>query len=877
MYRSARHALAALIAVLSVGSGVARAETAAHPAAGKRMTAVRAAAAPTVDGVLDDAVWQRAEFISDFHQRDPNEGAPPSRRTDVAFAYDGEALYVAARMHAAGPGDVQAVMTRRDDSGTAERIIVSLDPFMDRRTAYSFAVTAAGVRVDWYHPDDDAFSRDSSYNPVWEAQTVIGDKAWVAEMRIPFSQLRFPDREAHTWGVNLNRYMPQDDEDVFWVVVPKDKTGWSSYFGELQGIERIESSRRIEITPYVAADTTITSGALVDADDPFSDELSAGARAGVDLKMGLGPSLTLDATINPDFGQVEADPAVVNLSAFETSFAERRPFFVEGSQLLSGLGPTYFYSRRIGGPPRGAATTDFDFIDAPQSTSILGAAKVTGRLHSGLSVGALTAVTAAAEAETFDLASGMTDTVPLDPLTGYGVFRLQQEFGQTGSMTGASFATVHRNLDASSPLATQMSRRAYAGGIDGRWRFGRGGAYQIGGYLGGTYLTGEAEAIADIQQRSAHYFQRPDQDHVELDPDATSMAGLGAFVHANKRNGTWRWSASTGFDSPGLEFNDTGLLSSADDIEASVYLEYRQERPTGPLYRHNVFMHLSDEWNFGGARKPGASGVHGSITFHNLWSANTYVDYFFPGQDDDLTRGGPLAGIGHGYRTGVGFSNGHGSRTRLSGSANAFTHDTGNSGFDASFDVSGIPYDWLKLSASPRYAKFEGNRQYIDTLAGGRPETFDLRYVFATVERAEVAVSLRAQAALTPDLSVEVYAEPFASSAEFTSFGELEAPRSRELRDYDIAARDGDTVTLSDGAAMFTIDEPDFTVLSLRSTVVLRWEFRPGSTLFAVWQQNRSDVVVAGDPANPAALGDAVGAPGANTLALKLTYWWPAD
>jgi hypothetical protein len=357
----------------------------------KSARAVRAEPAPEIDGVLDDPVWQGAVWIDDFAQSEPFEGAPPSRRTEVAFAYDDRTLYVGARMFADGPADVEAVMTRRDDAGNAERIIVSFDTFADRRTAYSFAVTAAGVRVDWFHPDDNAHRRDASFDPVWQARTQVGPTGWTAEMRIPFSQLRFPAGEQQTWGVNINRYMPQDREDVFWTLVPRNAIGWSSYFGELQGLERVATPRRLELLPYLAGDATLTSASLLDPDDPFADRLDFGVRAGGDLKLGLGSSLTLDATVNPDFGQVEADPAEVNLSAFETSFAERRPFFTEGAELLAGNGPSYFYSRRIGAPPRGDpgadpradidgdGQPDIDYAAADDFTRILGQAHRPGR------------------------------------------------------------------------------------------------------------------------------------------------------------------------------------------------------------------------------------------------------------------------------------------------------------------------------------------------------------------------------------------------------------------------------------------------------------------------------------------------------------------
>ena len=302
--------------------------------------------------VLDEAAWAEARWIADFTQKEPTQGAPPSVSTEVAFVYDDEALYVGARMAGSDAFALSAPMTRKDDmAGGSDRLIVSLDTYHDGRTAYSFAVTAAGVRIDWYHPSDHESNHDHTFEPIWTARTGREGNGWTAEMRIPFSQLRFSGAPEQVWGVNVHRTIPGLDEEQYWVVVPRDEVGWASRFGELVGIRDIGSTRRMELVPYVASEVTRTSDALIEADDPFTEITDGTVRAGLDFKMGLGPNLTLTATVNPDFGQVEADPAEVNLSAFETIFPERRPFFTEGQQNLQGNGPPYYYSRRIGAAP----------------------------------------------------------------------------------------------------------------------------------------------------------------------------------------------------------------------------------------------------------------------------------------------------------------------------------------------------------------------------------------------------------------------------------------------------------------------------------------------------------------------------------------------
>jgi hypothetical protein len=535
----------------------------------KRLRAERVAAgALRLDGRLREPMWQTAESASGFIQREPVEGAPASGRTEVRVLYDDEALYVGARMHSRDRRPVRALVTRRDREGSSEQLLVSLDTYRDRRTAYTFAVTPAGVRIDYYHSSDFESSRDYSFDPVWEAATTIDSAGWTAELRIPFSQLRFNAGNEQVWGINILRKIPAANEVAYWILVPRDATGWASRFGQLHGIVGVRPSRRLELVPYVASDATLRP--VDDPRDPFAANRRATARAGGDVKMGLGPGLTLDATINPDFGQVEADPAEVNLSAFETFFDERRPFFVEGAQLFRPSGPGWFYSRRIGAPPRVAP--DADYAEELARTTILGAAKVTGRLPSGLSVAVLAALTDREYARFADTAyvdteGGTSVPVPrrfgrvvVAPRTGYGVVRLQQQFGANASTAGLMLTAVRRDLSARDFAARALTRDAYSGGVDWRLRWRR-GEYDWSGYAGFSHVAGDTAALNAIQQSSRHYFQRPDAKRVRLDPLRTTLSGFTAGTGVSKLAGNWRWDADIGTESPGFELNDAGRLS----------------------------------------------------------------------------------------------------------------------------------------------------------------------------------------------------------------------------------------------------------------------------------------------------------------------------
>ncbi|MGW8283104.1 MAG: DUF5916 domain-containing protein, partial [Gemmatimonadota bacterium] len=516
-----------------------------------------------LDGRLQEAVWQRARFISDFVQREPIQGVLPTDSTKVAFAYDEHTLYVGARMYSRNPSQIRAILARHDDSGDSERLIVSIDSYLDRRTSYTFAVTAAGGRMDWYttNDEDNYGNRDFSYNPVWTADAVIDSLGWTAEFRIPLSQLRFNAGNDLVWGINVNRYIPSLNEDVFWIAIPRNESGWTSWFGDLEGIDGVKSRRPIEVVPYVSTSATRTSSSLLDPDDPYQEQTDFDGRVGADVKFGLGPSLTVDATFNPDFGQVEADPAVVNLSAFPVFFPERRPFFIERQELLEAQG--LFYSRRIGAAP--SSTPDADYVDMPPNTTILGAGKLTGRTPGGLSVGALAAVTAQESATTFDNATGIEDKVRVEPAIAWGVFSLEQEFGTSGSVFGVAGTAVRRDLSSSDPLAADYNRQAYTGSGITRLRF-QGGTYELDAQLAGSYVQGTTERITALQEYSSHYFQRPDATHVHVDSAAQSLTGYAVELDFEKtRARHWLWGVGFEARSPGFDINDAGRMNRTDE------------------------------------------------------------------------------------------------------------------------------------------------------------------------------------------------------------------------------------------------------------------------------------------------------------------------
>jgi hypothetical protein len=835
-----------------------------------------------VDGRLDEAAWQSARWISDFRQKDPDIGAAPTQHTEVAFVYDDDALYIAGRMHDTEPHRILDLVTRRDQGGNTDIVLFSFDTYDDRRTAYTFAVTAAGSRSDWYHPRDREYDRDHTFDPIWEAATRMDSAGWTVEARIPFSQLRF-NEGVDEWGLNINRYLPGRQEDLYWVVVPREEPGWSSRMGRLTGLSGVQPRRRLEVSPYVAGDLALTSDAIVNTADPFASSSEFTGRVGADVKYGLGPNLTLDATVNPDFGQVEADPAIVNLSAFETFFPERRPFFTEGASLLSGGNlPGYFYSRRIGAAPHGAAAGDFR--EVPDVTTILGATKLSGRLGSGLSIGAIGAVTAPETAATYDAATGTFGETRVEPTTGYGVVRVQQEVGANRSTFGLMGTAVRRHFADEDPTRAILATNAFTGGGDFNLRLD-GGTFEIRGHAGMSYLEGSPEAIASVQRRSAHYFQRPDQDHVSFDPTRTSLLGGTAALQVEKTGGEhWLWNAGAWGDTPDLELNDLGRLNRADDLQSWAGLTYRETTP-GALFRnYNVRVNGQSGWNFGGIR----TGTNLSATldgqFANYWSANLRVNHDFDAMDDRLTRGGPRMGRAAFQSVSARVSNPFSSKVRL-GVGGFWGNLNHGDDYNVSIDVTFEPTDQLRVSLSPEYSRDTNRRQFYASEDRTDERTFGRRYIFSTIEQSEISLPIRMNYAFHPDLSLELWAQPFAASGRFSEFGELPEAASFDLRTF---GTDGTTIdestdpesgartyTVTDGADEFTLPDRNFNRLSFRSNLVMRWELRPGSTLFLVWQQNLSESAGDGRYVRAGDLFDVFGAPGRNVLALKMSYWLP--
>ncbi|MGK7312390.1 MAG: DUF5916 domain-containing protein [Candidatus Longimicrobiales bacterium M2_2A_002] len=844
--------------------------------------AERAAAPPTIDGRIDEVAWEGAEIATGFTQMQPDPGAPASQRTEVRILYDDQALYVAARLYDTAPDSVVAQLGRRDSRVYSDWFFVGIDSYHDRRTAFTFGVNPRGVLVDLLLHNDT--EEDISWDAVWDGAAERGPDGWTAELRIPLSQLRFSGAgDGQPWGVNFQRTVARSGEESFWAPVLPDDARMVSLFGELEGLRDLEPPRRLEVMPYALASATAAPG---EAADPFHREVDPFGGVGADLKAGITSDLTLTATINPDFGQVEADPSVVNLTAFETFFPEKRPFFVEGVDIFRfGLGigdgdmgnESLFYSRRVGRAPQG--DLDGDYTQAPDATTILAAAKLSGKTASGWSIGVLDAVTAEETGRFVE--DGVRDEVPIEPMTNYGVARVIKDFRGGRSAVGGIFTTTHRSLPGGGEL-DWLRRAAYTGGVDVRHRFGN-DMYSISASLVGSRVVGTAEAIDEIQTSPVHYFQRPDADHLDYDPSRTSLNGFAGKLELWKLQGNWRFAVFGQTSSPGFEANDLGFQTSSDLAMGGFWAGYRQYEPGKIFRRWSIGTNGWTGRTYGGELASLGGNVNGGFQLNNFWGASAGINYNTEAYSTSMLRGGPSFLRPPSWSLWSHMYSDRRRAVRLDASFNA----GGNPGTDGEWysvspGVSIRPSDNADLHLGPSFSWRRNVLQYVDEATVGDAS----EWLLGTVEQTTVAMTVRLNYTFTPTLSLQLYAQPFISAGDYSAFKVVNDPRADAFDDR-VRTLDGDAVASSvvdgdreysvdldgDGAMDHTFEDPSFSFKQLRSNLVLRWEYRPGSTVFLVWSQGRTDSTGDGRFRFGDDLADLWGARGTNVLMLKVSYW----
>lgn len=851
------------------------------------ITAVRVDQGPDLDGRLDDAAWRSAMIVRDFTQVLPEDGSQPTERTEVRVVYDGTALYIGARLYDNEPSAIVRRLARRDSYPPSDWFSVAIDSYHDHLTSFYFYTNAAGIRCDEVTASD-LMDGDTSWDPVWSVATDVDSLGWTAEMRIPFSQLRFSGEEEQIWGITFWRRIFRKSEVLTWSWVPNEEEGYASHFGHLVGVSGVPAPRRLEVLPYAVATGDYIEGANVL--NPFNDGSTLDAAVGLDLKYGVTSGLTLDATVNPDFGQVEADPAVVNLSAFETYFPERRPFFVEGANIFqfgtssSGFtfgAPTLFYSRRIGRPPSvGVLDPDAVFIDYPDHTSIIAAGKLSGKTG-GWSIGVLDALTARQHA-TMQYEDGTRASQPVEPLANYAAVSLRKDLRQGSSGIGVLGTSVIRDL--SDPVFQPLHSSAWTGGMDFFHRFGN-NQFVVNGSVSGSYIRGDPLAITLAQTSSARYYQRPDQDYVTLDTTRTSLPGLAGSMQAGKIAGNWLYATDFYVYSPGLEVNDVGFESVVDRMFLGFRVNRRWLDPGKVFRRFSVNATFYNSWNWGGTmlgRGP-YLGVDGQ--FRNYWQFGVDGSYDFRSLSDKATRGGPLMEDPSSWSTGGGV--GTDGRKPVSLFFNGWYTQSEAGGWRGGLgmELNVRPGGAMDFSIEPSYNRSETIAQYVtqrrDELATA---TYGGRYVFSELYQKGLDITIRTNLSLTPNLSVQLWAQPFAAAGDYDRFKELAHPSSFDFLRYGVD--NGSTIDFDPVTEIYTVDpdgpgpaesfsfaNPDFNVRSVRANLVIRWEYMPGSTLFLVWNHNRSGF--SSDPTIGSfdQFGRLWDDNQQNTFLIKINYW----
>lgn len=822
----------------------------------------------TLDGQLTETVWLKTTPVTEFKQRDPDQGAAPTEKTEVWVAYDADALYIAARMYDSCPDSIMGILSRRDNYVTADWFGVYIDAYNDKRSGNVFAIGPTGSIIDGVLYNDDWSSDD--WDGVWEGKAFIDEKGWTAELRIPFSQLRFQDKNEQVWGINFQRDIGRKNEKDYLVYTPRMESGFVSRFYSLTGIEGVKPSQSVEILPFI---TTKAEYTHPDPGNPFKRSAEYSQDLGADIRYGLGANLTLNATVNPDFGQVEVDPAVVNLSDVESFFQEKRPFFVEGANTFTMFGrgggnnywnfnfpePTFFYSRRIGRALQWNSEFDNrDFTDFPFATRILGAGKIIGKVNDSWNIGTIHAITRREFGRYQE--SGKQIEMEVEPLTYYGVGRVQKEFaeGRQGlGMLGTLTARQFSNDPLNGKLKNWMNESGSFVGVDG-WTFlDEEKMWVVTGYTALSHVEGSRARITDLQQNSQHYFQRPDARHVEVDTNATSLTGYMGRIFLMKQKGNFYFNASAGAINPHFENNDIGFLSRTDVINMHIGGGYVWPDPDGYFHMKEFGGGFGQSYDFGGNLIHRVQVFWGYLQWMNYYSV-TINFAFNPNNayDNRRTRGGPLTVNSAGWDLNIyGRTD---DRQNIFVDGFIYTYDSRHANiFNTGTSLQIRPASNISFSLGPSFTLNNFNLQWVDSYSDPQAlSTFGKRYIFAEMYQKTIAANIRLNWTFTPTLSLQLFVQPLISSATYANYKMLSKPKSNEGIVFgtngstiekilvDEKTKEIDYIVDADGAGpapSYRFDSRDFNFKALRGNAVLRWEYLPGSAVYLVWTQSRTD------------------------------------
>ncbi len=806
-----------------------------------------------IDGQLQDKIWQDISWQGDFLQRNPEDGAPSSQKTEFAVCYDEEQLYVAIRAYDNQPELIHGILTRRDESSPSDWVYISIDSYNDHRTAFEFGLNAAGVKQDLRRFDDT--DADFDWNAVWDGAVSIDNLGWSAEFAIPFRELRFNSAENLIWGFNVYRELPRNDNELaIWSHWSHEETGFVSNYGQLDGLKEVQAVQPIYMTPYLMGQVGVN-----DADFSNSDAYENAGNIGVDIRKNFDLGLTFSGTVNPDFGQVEADPAEFNLTEFESYFREQRPFFMEGGNILNfsmGFGDgdnssnTLFYSRRIGRAPHGRPVYDGEdvtSVDAPEFTRIIAAGKFTGKLDNGLSIGIMSAATAEEEA-IVHYADGHTSSNIIEPATTYILTRIQQDYQDGLTTLGGIFTSTTRSLDGTN--MEWLREKAYTGGLDFSHRFGD-RVYSIESALAVSHVIGSEEAILNTQIHPARYFQRPDAPHLSVDSSATSLTGMGGKFIMGKSEGKVSIFSGLLATSPGLEVNDLGFMRSVDNINEFIWVGYRHWEPGEIFLNYSLNFNQWANWTFGAEFKGVGGNVNGHATLTNNWTVSAGVNMNRGGVNAFHLHGGPSIQISDNINAwgNIGSDSRQNFSAHLS-SSYFYSLDDVHS-FNLSPYLRFRPRKNVSLSLGPNFHFMDDTWAWITEM---KDSTDNSHYIFSDLKLAQTTLTFRADVTLSTTLSLQAYVQAFIMGADYLNIREVADNTARDF-DNRFTALPVNSMSFDGSGALESADldqdgtidywpvsyvYSDFNYSELTSNMVLRWEYSPGSVIYLVWSRGAS-------------------------------------
>ncbi|HOT15229.1 MAG TPA: DUF5916 domain-containing protein [Bacteroidales bacterium] len=798
-------------------------------------------AAPVIDGKLDDECWQHGSWSEQFVQQTPDEGGRASEITMFKVLFDKENIYVAFRCYDSQPDKIQNLVGKRDEL-IGDMVGINFDSYFDKRFGYEFNITAGGSKIDQLLKNDG--SADVNWNAVWYGATAIGDSGWTAEMQIPLSQLRYNDKPDQIWGLHAWRWISRHMEEDQWSLIPRNNSGFIYSFGELHGLKDLQKSHSLELMPYI-----LVSGkrSTIKLDNPFNKKYSGYGTVGLDGKIAIGSDFTLNMTLNPDFGQVEADPSVMNLSAFETFLAEKRPFFLEGKNVMDFNidNDILFYSRRIGHQPMRIPDSDEGkkiYTSPPSNTSILDAVKLTGKTANGLSIGIMQSTTN--EEFTPIDSNKRQSNVLSEPYTNYFLARVQKDYKEGNTIIGGILTSTNRFTD--NPRLNNLAKDAYCGGLDFvQYLFNRNYVINAKGIF--SYVQGDSSAITDLQRSAVHYFQRPDNKNIHVDSTAKYLSGNGGSLSFSRTGkNKLRFEEQISWRSPGLDINDLGFINRADFVKQKARVWYNENVPNKVLRMYYIGFENEQIWNYEGIHEENSFLLDAYLNFINKWETGSWIYRRQSNIDTRELRGGPAMRMNPFWHFGFN-ANTDWSKKFASNIHYTISHDfiSGSNDFEWEQGFYIKPINKFNIGAIYRYAENYYQKSWADD---GKLNN-ETKYVMAKLVQKTMSFTLRLNLNLTPDLSIQYYGNPFISNGSYSNYKLVTNAmasnyydRFVNISDNDISRNaDNSVLTINENGQTYTIDNPDFNKREFHSNLVLRWEYRAGSVFYVVWSHQRSN------------------------------------